>query len=82
MFGSPLESILIGKIKLFLSREPQETPKGREVVFSGVFMNETHPGKWVNGILKFHWIYKFKYIDDDTFIDFEFDYNGNFLKKN
>ncbi len=46
----------------------------------GLIVNTEFPEKWVNKVLKKHWIYLFKYEDGNIF-GIEIDYNGNFFKK-
>lgn len=83
------QTLNIKGIKLNLNFEPQLSPQGRPIRFSGISKNAKLPEKWVlatqtNGILKNeirnHWIYTFRFIDDlDGFISFEFDYYDKFV---
>lgn len=75
------ESILIKKTRLYLNREPQPTPSGRQIIYSACSMNAQIPAKYINREYKHHWIYSFKYIDNDTFVHFEFDYNNQYIGK-
>lgn len=36
--------------------------------------------KWINHVLKSHWLHIFKYLDDGSNFAIEIDYNGNIVK--
>jgi hypothetical protein len=81
-----MNAIFLNKIKLNLNFETQLSPSGRPIRLSAISKNLKVPAKWVKennkNVLKYHWIYTFRYIDDqDGFVSFEFDYNDKFLQK-
>ncbi len=77
-----MRQIILNKIKLNLDFEPQRSPSGRPIRLSGIAKNATLPEKFVSGKYKNHWIYTFRYLDEqDGFVSFEFDYNDKFLCK-
>ena len=62
--------------------ETQVSPSGRPIRLSAISKNLQVPAKWVDKVLKYHWIYTFRYLDkQDGFVSFEFDYLDNFLQK-
>ncbi len=74
--------IKIKYFKLNLNFEEQMSPNGRPLRLSGIAKNATLPEKFLNGKYKNHWIYTFRYLDEqDGFVSFEFDYNEKFLQK-
>ncbi len=74
--------ISLNKIKLNLDFEPQLSPSGRPIRLSGIAKNAKLPEKYINKGYKNHWIYTFRYLDEqDGFVSFEFDYNDKFLHK-
>ena len=68
---------------LFLNFENQVYEKEkRPIRLSGISKNLQVPAKWIDKVLKYHWIYTFRYLDkQDGFVSFEFDYNDKFLQK-
>ena len=74
--------IKIKDFKLNLNFEPQISPSGRPIRLSGIAKNATLPEKYINKAYKNHWIYTFRYLDEqDGFVSFEFDYLDKFLHK-
>ena len=68
--------------KLYLNKETQISKSGRPFRLSSIEKNLKVAPKWINKIEKYHWIYKFIYLDEQNgFIAFEFDYNDKFIKK-
>ena len=77
-----MKQITLNKIKLNLNFEPQLSPSGRPIRLSGIGKNSQVPEKYINKAYKNHWIYTFRYLDEqDGFVSFEFDYNDKFLQK-
>ena len=78
-----MNAISLNKIKLNLDiSEIQISPNGRPIRLSGISKNLQVPEKWINNTIKWHWIYTFRYLDEqDGFVSFEFDYLDNFLHK-
>lgn len=68
---------------LFLNFENQVYEKEkRPIRLSAISKNLQVPAKWIDKVLKYHWIYTFRYLDkQDGFVSFEFDYNDKFLHK-
>ena len=64
---------------IHISIEPSISPKGRLYRLSAIKKGSVE--KWVNGILKFNWYYKFKYLDDNSYFTLSVDAFGNVLKK-
>lgn len=63
-----------------LNFETQTAPSGRHFRLSGISKNLEVPEKWINRVLKNHWIYTFKFLDGNKeFIYFYFDYYDNFI---
>ncbi len=62
---------------LNLNFEPQIYNKDkRNIRLSGIAKNTKIAKKWTNGKYKNHWIYTFRYLDEqDGFVSFEFDFN-------
>ena len=74
--------VTLHKVNLNLNFEPQISPSGRPIRLSGITKNATLPEKFLNGKYRNHWIYTFRYLDEqDGFVSFEFDYNDKFLHK-
>jgi hypothetical protein len=66
---------------IFLNFETQTSKLGRPFRLSGTRKNLQLPEKWVDKVLKNHWIYSFIYLDEKAGIfEIEVDYNDNFLK--
>ena len=79
--GLPLASISIKETKIFLHFEPQISNLGRPFRWFGLKINLEFPEKWVNKEAKHHWIYEFKYLDEQGgYFSVEIDYNDNFYK--
>lgn len=78
-----MNAIFLNKIKLNLDiSEIQTSPSGRPIRLSAISKNLQVPAKWIDKVLKYHWIYTFRYLDkQDGFVSFEFDYLDNFLQK-
>lgn len=73
---------MIKQTAINLNFETQISPNGRPFRRSGTKMNLQHPPKWINKILHYHWIYEFKYLDEQGgFFAFEFDYNNKLVRK-
>ena len=66
---------------IFLNFETQMSKLGRPFRLSGTRKNLQLPEKWVDKVLKNHWIYSFIYLDEKGgFFEIEVDYNDKFLK--
>jgi hypothetical protein len=66
---------------IFLNFETQISKLGREFRLSGTRKNLQLPEKWIDKVLKNHWIYSFIYLDErGGFFEIEVDYNDKFLK--
>jgi len=79
--GLSSESILINQTPIFLNFETQISKLGRPFRLSGTRKNLQLPEKWVDKVLKNHWIHSFKYLDErGGFFEIEVDYNDKFLK--
>ncbi len=77
-----MKQIFLNKLKLNLDFNPQTSPSGRLIRLSGIGKNLQVPEKYINKGYKNHWIYTFRYLDEqDGFVSFEFDYNDKFLHK-
>lgn len=76
-----MHSIKIKKTKLNLTPDIQTSPNGRPIRYSGLRKCLKTPEKWVNKVLKSHWIYSFRFMDEEGgYIDFYFDYENIFYK--
>jgi len=64
---------------IYLNFETQISKLGRPFRLSGTRKNLQLPEKWVDKVLKNHWIHSFKYLDDFTFFEVETDYQDNFV---
>jgi hypothetical protein len=72
---------LINQTPIFLNFETQISKLGRPFRLSGTRKNLQLPEKWVDKVLKNHWIHSFKYLDErGGFFEIEVDYNDKFLK--
>jgi hypothetical protein len=79
--GLPLASISIKETKILLHFETQISNTGRPFRLSGMRKNLQVPEKWVNKEAKNHWVYEFKYLDEQGgYFSIEIDYNDNFYK--
>lgn len=66
---------------IFLNFETQISKLGRPFRLSGTRKNLQLPEKWVDKVLKNHWIYSFIYLDErGGFFEIEVDYADKFLK--
>jgi hypothetical protein len=76
-----MESILnIKGVKLNINFETQLSPQGRPIRLSSISKNLKVPEQWIDKVLKNHWVYTFRFIDElDGFISFEFDYYDKFV---
>jgi hypothetical protein len=74
-----MDTLNIKGFKLNLNFEPQTSKNGRPIRHSGVKMNGQVPAKWIDGMYRHHWIYSFRYLDNDEIINFEFDYFDKFV---
>lgn len=73
--------ILPNKTTINLNFETQISSLGRPYRLSGTRKNSQLPEKWVNKVLKNHWIHSFKYLDEQGgFFEIEIDYNDKFVK--
>ena len=78
---SSLAFLTVKEIKIFLNFETQISNTGRTFRWSGMRKNLQVPEKWVNKETKNHWIYEFKYLDEQGgYFSIEIDYNDNFYK--
>ena len=69
------ESIKIKEIELFLDTKMiQTSPSGRQIKYSGI--RKKNPEYY-----KSNYIYTFIYLDNFEILEFEYDSNGNFIKK-
>ena len=80
------QTLNIKGIKLNLNFEPQLSPNGRPIRYSGISRNGQKAQQWVENAetkkseLKSHWIYSFRFMDEiGGFIDFEFDCYDKFI---
>jgi hypothetical protein len=77
-----MKQIFLNKLKLNLDFNPQTSPSGRPIRLSGIGKNLQVSEKYINKGYKNHWIYTFRYLDEqDGFVSFEFDFNDKFLHK-
>ena len=63
--GHRLESILIKETRIFLSFETQVSKKRRPFRLSSTRKCLEVPERWVDKVLKNHWIHSFIYLDED-----------------
>lgn len=78
-FGQSSESISIKGTKLFLNPNVQTSNNGRPIKYVGLKCELSKPQKWVENTFKHHWIYYFRYMDEQGGeVGFEFDYNDLF----
>ena len=82
MCGFPIMSISINKTQIILnSNDVQLSKKGRPMRKVGIRMNLQMPSKWINKSEKWHWIYRFIYLDEQAGgIEVEIDYNDQFYQ--
>ena len=60
----------------------QEGKLGKRFRQSSLTRNGQLPPKWINGLEKYHWIYLFKYVDEDKYFEVEVDYYDKIIKVN
>lgn len=65
--------------KIYTDLRPQTSPQGNDFRLSGVRKDLTKPEKWVNGSIKWHWIYSYFYSDGRMF-EIEIDYYNKFVE--
>lgn len=56
----------------------QTSPQGHKFRLSGLRKNSQIPSKFINGMMRWHWIYRFFYEDDKEFY-IEIDYYDKFV---
>jgi len=78
-----MEYLIIKNQKIGVHLDPQVGLNNRPFRMIATYINENVNQKWSN--LKkafcYHWIYTFKYLDNDEVFELEFDYNDNFVRK-
>lgn len=75
-----MDAILLPKNnKIYTDLRTQTSPQGHEFKLSSIRKDLTKPEKWVNGVVKWHWIYLFYYSDGKGF-EVELDYNDKFVQ--
>lgn len=67
--------------QLNLTQIPQLSKLGKPYRLSAIAKNIKLPSKWINKVERWHWVYIFKYTDDNSFFGFEFDYNDKLVRK-
>lgn len=72
--------IKIKTAKIYLDNRIQISPLGREYRLSAIKTNLQVAPKYIDKDYRHHWIYIFKY-ENDEFFAFEFDYYDKFLQK-
>ena len=60
----------------------QEGKLGRAFRQSSVRRNTKVQQKWLDGMYRSHWIYRFKYIDDGSYFEIEVDYRDKIINVN
>jgi hypothetical protein len=73
-----MQTITINGFKLNLNFEPQQY-NNRPIRYSGIKVNGQVPAKYIDGTYKQHYIYSFRYLDNDEIINFELDYLDKFV---
>lgn len=68
------------KIIVYLDDRIQIGSIGKEFKLSAVIKDTQKPMKWINNTEKWHWLFRFKYLDGSGFFNIEIDYYDNFLK--
>jgi hypothetical protein len=72
---------MIKETPILINLETQISNLGRPFRMFGTRVNNEMPERWVNKVLKYHWTYEFKYLDEQGgYFDVEIDYNDNFFK--
>jgi hypothetical protein len=65
--------------KIHLNFDIQTSPQGRPIRWSGVEKNLQVPEKFTDGLLRSHYFYSFRYMDEQGgYVIFEVDYLGIF----
>ena len=78
-----MDYIKIKETKIYLNFETQISKLGRPFRLSGTRKNLQLPEKWIDKVLKNHWIHSFIYLDEQGgFFEVEIDYNDNFVSLN
>ena len=73
--------IKVKDVKIYLDNRIQTSPLGREFRLSSIQKDLQVPSKWLGGVEVWCWIYKFKYIETDSFFGFYFTYENKFSHK-
>jgi hypothetical protein len=73
--------IKIKDTKIYQDDRIQTSPLGRDFRLSSIQKDLQSPSKWLGGVEVWCWIYRFRYLDNDGFFGFYFDYNNKFLYK-
>ena len=76
-----MEHLTIKNQTIGLHFNPQVGTNNKPFRYCGIRKNEDYPEKWIDKVLKWHWIYTFVYINNNEVFELEFDYNDKFLKK-
>ena len=66
----------------FTTFDIQEGKLGKPFRQVEVRRNGQMPDKWIDRVQKYHWIYRFKYIDESGFFEVEIDYYDKIIKVN
>lgn len=66
---------------LNLTSTPKLSKLNRLYRLSGILKNGQVASKWIDKVECWHFYYIFKYVDDNSFFGFEFDYNDKLVKK-
>jgi hypothetical protein len=83
LFFIIMDYLIVKNQKIGIHLLPQVGSSGREFRMIGTAKNLEMPEKWSNQkkSMSNHYIYTFKYLDNNEFFEMEFDYNDNFVKK-
>lgn len=73
-----MNSIKIKHVTLDLTTQEPQLYGNMWLRYSGI--RKTGVEKWINGSLKSHYIYTFIKVETEGQIEFEFDYENNFVK--
>ena len=78
---SPTEYNYKGSIIKIVPNEIQTSSNGISFIYKSITKNQHVNSIWVNGVEKFHWIYKFEYLNfTEKGFSIEIDYNDNIIK--
>lgn len=78
---SPMQFNYKGSIIKIVPNEIQTSSKGISFIYKSITKNQHVNSIFVNGIEKFHWIYKFEYLNfTEKGFSIEIDYNDNIIK--